>query len=404
MSESPRDPGQRAGRPEKPREGKAQPPAPAESGSARRLSSQQNARNEGPGQRPSSSEPVIPRRKFAEPVAVAAPATDATVFVPSGRAPETRRRRWPLYTSIFLFLAAVVAVGIMVNWPRLKPRPLDAVERVAADYLKALSADDSPTIKRLGTVEEPPAIRSYRSMTHNPKSDQRMKGSFAPLGQLHSRIDAEFVYDSSSGRFTPKNALGAAAETLDKLHAAKEDAEKSGLYKKMQSGDPEELFDAAEQFGKVFTQLAEGALAPKKILPTYKMLVDESKPPIPDDAKALALEVAGATKEWDALLKRSFHTLKADGPFVYERAQVNATATDRLASSGDPPSRLRLDLVRFRLEGIDSGWKVISIKRVLPGQAGKPVEPSPSSTPRPPAPSPGEQRSLHDVSDVPGKN
>ena len=86
--------------------------------------------------------------------------------------------------------------------------------------------------------------------------------------------------------------MGAAAETLDKLHEAKEDAEKSGLYKKMQSGDPNEIFDAAEQLGKVFTSWPKGALAPKKILPTYKMLVEESKPPLPEDAKALALEVA----------------------------------------------------------------------------------------------------------------
>lgn len=305
---------------------------------------------------------------------------------------------------MFIFLAAVVAVGIMVAWPRLKPRPLDAVERVASDYLKALSNDDSPTIKRLGTVDEPPAIRSYRSLTHNPRRDQLIKGSFAPLGQLHARIDAEYLYDNSAGRFTPKNAIGAAAETLDKLHAAKDDAEKSGLYKKMQSGDPNELFDAAEQFGKVFTQLAEGALAPKKILPTYKMLVDESKPPLPEDAKSLALSVAAATKDWDALLKRSFHTLKADGPFVYERAQVSATATDRLASSGDPPSLLALELVRFRLEGIDSGWKVISIRRILPGESDKKAEPTPSSPAQPPTPLPGEPRSLHEASDVRSKN
>ena len=64
----------------------------------------------------------------------------------------------------------------------------------------------------------------------------------------------------------------------------------------MQSGDPNDLFDAAEQFGKVFTKLAEGVLAPKQLLPTYKMLVESSKPPLPDDAKALAIEVAGSPK------------------------------------------------------------------------------------------------------------
>ncbi len=162
---------------------------------------------------------------------------------------------------------------------------------------------------------------------------------------------------------------------LDVAQAAKDEAEKSGLYKKMQSGDPNDLFDSAEQLGKVFTKLAEGALSPKKLLPTYRMLVLEAKPPLPDDAKSLALEVSAAPNDWAALLKRSFHTLKADGPFILEHAEVNATATDRLASSGDPPTRLSLTLVRFRLEAIDSGWKVVSVRRLLPGDDGKQLAP-----------------------------
>ena len=205
-----------------------------------------------------------------------------------------------------------------------------------------------------------------------------------------------------AGRFKPKNEMGIAAETLDKLHEAKDDAEKSGLYKKMQSGDPNDLFDAAEQFGKVMTQLADGALAPKKLLPTYRMLVQEAKPPLPEDAKSLALEVSVAPNNWSALLKRSFHTLKADGPFILDHAEVNATATDRLASSGDPPSRLSLTLVRFRLEAIDSGWKVVSVRRILPGEDGKQPAPPPStasSASRTQARSPGETgRSLHEGS------
>ena len=239
-----------------------------------------------------------------------------------------------------------------------------------------------------------------------------MKGSFAPLGQLHARIDAEFVYDESAGRFTPKNAMGAAAETLDKLHEAKADAEKSGLYKKMQSGDPDGNLRCRRMAirSKVFTRdLATQGDSPRaqtnEFLPTYKMLVDESKPPLSEDAKrASQAEVAATPKDWDALLKRPFHTLKPDGPFVFERAEVNAMATDRLASSGDPPSRLRLVLVRFRLEGIDTGWKVISIRRILPGDEAKKPEPTSRSTSQPPSPSPGEPRSLHDASGVPEKN
>jgi hypothetical protein len=335
------------------------------------------------------------------------PREDPSVFVPSGRGPAERRRRWPIIASSVVLVASIVAVAIMVAWPRLKPgrlkgRQLDSVERVASDYLKAMSTDDSETVKKLGIVEEPPAIRSVRSVTRNPAGNRQIKGSFAPLGKLHARIESDYVYDAAAGRFTPKNAMGAAADTLDKLSEAKAEAEKSGIYEKMQSGDPDDIFDAAEQFPKVFAQLAEGVLAPKKLIPTYKMLIDESKPPLPENAKSLALEITGA--DWSSLLKRSFHTLKADGPFIFEHAEVNATATDRLASSGDPPTRLSLTLIRFRLEAIDSGWKVVSVRRILPGDEGKrPALPasSASSASKTPAPSPGESsRSLRDDTPV----
>jgi hypothetical protein len=322
-----------------------------------------------------------PRRASSPPPADPVPAE--SVFVPSEEARERRSHRWWWIGLIVLTVMAVGAVGVMVYWPRLKPKPrdADAVEKAAGAYLDALVRQDEETARRLGTVEEPPAISSYRDAHHQKAHDRRIRGSFAPLAGLHKRIDGEFTYDPSAGRFTPKNALGIAGETLDALHAAKDEAEKSDMYKKMQSGNPDDIFDAAEQYGKVFTKLAETTLSPKRILPTYKMLVESSKPPLSDDARALALEVAEAPKDWDALLGRPFWTLKPDGPFIYEEAEVTATARDRLASLGDPSSRLRLKLVRFRLEGIDTGWKVVSARRVQPGD-DKPAPASPPSPPR----------------------
>jgi len=328
-----------------------------------------------------------------------------SVFVPSEGASERRSLRvWWIVLGLF-GLTALVAVATMVAWPQINPRRLDPVEQVAESYLKALTKNDAESARRLSTIDEQPAIRSVRSIARDRRGSRTLKGSFAPIGELHARIEAEYAYDSSAGRFTPKNALGAAGETLDALHAAKEDAEKSGMYQKMQSGNPDDIFDAAEQFGKVFTKLAEGALAPKRILPTYQMLVESSKPPLPEIAKALALEVGASPKQWDALLKRPFHGLKPDGPFLYERAEVIATVTDQLASLGDPPSKLRLTLVRFRLEGIDTAWKVISARRILPGSDEKPAPKSPGSS-RPslgtPAPKPDAgARSLHDGSPSP---
>jgi hypothetical protein len=312
----------------------------------------------------------------------AVPEDGPSVFVPGPALPERPRHRWPWFALGFVAIVAIGAVGVMVAWPRLNPRKLDPVERVADSYLKALASEEPDSARRFGIVEEPPAIRSFRDIKRQRSGDRLLKGSFAPLGELHGRIDRDFVYDASIGRFNPKNPMGPAAETLDALHAAKDDAEKSGLYKKMESGNPDDLFDAAEQLGQVFDKLAKGVLAPKRILPTYQMLVEEAKPRLPEHANALALEVAASAKDWDALLKRPFHSLKADGPFIFEQAEVTATATDRLASLGDPPSRLRLVLTRFRLEGIDTGWKVVSARRVLPGEIEKkarsPLAPPPS--------------------------
>ena len=324
------------------------------------------------------------------------PSRDPSVFV---RAPDKTDRppsHWMRNLIGLVAIVAIVAVVVMVAWPRLNPRKLDAVERVADGYLKALAGEEPETASRFGVVDEPPAIRSVSAFQRDRTHDVTIKGSFASLGKLHKQIEADFVYDASIGRFTPKNAMGPAAETLDALHKAKEDAEKSGVYKKMQSGDPDEIFESAEEFGKVFDKLAKEVLAPKRIIPTYQMLVESAKPPLTKEAKDLALEVAGSMPMWSALLKRSFLTLKADGPFIYERARVNAMATDRLASLGDPPSRIRMELARFRLEGIDTGWKVVTARRVLPGDV-EPKATSAKQQPRTPVSksepvSPGEMK------------
>ena len=131
---------------------------------------------------------------------------------------------------------------------------------------------------------------------------------------------------------------------------------------------------AAIDFGGVFAKLSEGILSPKKLIPSYRMLVQGAKPPLTGPELALALDYARHRESWDALLKRPFPTLKADGPFVFEKAEVTAEVQDKLASSGDPPTTLRLKLVRFRMDAIDTGWKVVSARRVTPGVPDEPED------------------------------
>ena len=153
----------------------------------------------------------------------------------------------------------------------------------------------------------------------------------------------------------------------------------------MQSGNPEDLFDAAEGLARPLAALSETILAPKKLLPTYAMLLDDAKPPLPPEERALARDYADRRATWDTLLNRPFVTLRSDGPFLMERAEVTASVVDALGSSGDPPTPLRLTLTRFRLEGIDTGWRVTSARR----EGGTPPSAEPAESPG----SPGSPKS-----------
>lgn len=279
-----------------------------------------------------------------------------------------RRRRWTLALAT---LTVVGTLGLLAAWLRpwewlARSQPRHPTEAVASAYLQALVDGDFDRARTLGTVADPPAIRSFEAPIRDGTRSHRVRGSFAPIAALHARIDRQYQFDPELGRFRVRNALGPAAETLDALHAAKAKAKDEKVYEKMASGDPDDIFDAAESFGSLIGGLAEGVLSPQRLLPTYEQLVTASKPPLPPAQSELALGYAQDPETWNAFLKRPFVTLKADGPFVLDKVEVAAQVRDKLASSGDPPSTLRLTLMRFRLEGIDTGWKVTAARRDQP--------------------------------------
>ena len=342
------------------------------------------------------AEPVAPMLKRMPAPATAAPSArgDASIFVPT-QPREPKKSRKGLW--IGLVAVAALASGLLVAWPSIRdwldPRPKGMVEGVAYDYLQALAKGDTEAERRLGTVQEPPSIRSFRDLERDKARDSRTKGTFAPIARLHRQIEKKFDYDARNGRFTPKDQLGPAAEVLDSIHEAKAKAEKDRTYEKMASGDPEEQMQAAIDFGSVLSKLSETTLSPKRLIPSYKMLVQGARPPLDGPELALALDYGRHLEAWDLLLKRPFPSLKSDGPFQYEKAEVTASALDKLASSGDPPAMLRLKLVRFRMDGIDTGWKVVSARRITPGVPDEPEDedgPEPETPAEPAQPSPGE--------------
>ena len=341
-------------------------------------------------------EPTLKRMKAPTPAD--APAGKSSVFVArskkkdKGDKQESNKGLWAAMILVpVLFIGAVVAWPMIRDW--LDPTPKTPVEKAAYLYLTALKQGDEDEINRLGVVEEPPAIRSFRDLKRDKPRDSQTKGDFKPIAKLHKAIEKKFVYDPKIGRFTPKNPLGLAAETLDAGHEAKAKLEKNKTYEKMASGDPDEAIDAAIDFGNVFAKISESILTPKRLIPTYKMLVQEAKPPLEGPELALALDYAAHRESWDGLLKRPFPTIKAGGPFVFEKAEITAQVQEKLGSSGGPPTTLRLKLVRFRLDLIDTEWKVVSARRVTPGEPDKPEDedgPEPVMPPEPTKPSPGE--------------
>jgi hypothetical protein len=334
-------------------------------------------------------------QRMRAPGASAAPSDGSSVFVPKQDPSGRKKPNKGLWAAVVLI--PVLAVVGVVAWPMIRdwldPRPKTIVERAAYDYLMALKEGDEAAINRLGVVQEPPAIRKFSDLKRDRPRDSQTRGQFKPIAALHRGIEKKFVYDPKNGRFTPKDPLGPAAETLDALHDAKAKAEKEKTYEKVASGDPEEAMQAAIDFGGVFSKLADGILSPRKLIPSYKMLVQGAKPPLTGPELALALDYASHREAWDGLLKRPFPTLKADGPFIFEKAEVTAQVQDKLASSGDPPTTLRLKLVRFRMDAIDTQWKVVSARRITPGTPDLPEDedgPEPEISPEPTKPSPGE--------------
>ncbi len=323
------------------------------------------------------SGPALSRIKAPAP---AAESDKSSVFIKKDKGKSKKGEPTPvnkgLWAAVFLVpllvVSAIIAFPMIRDW--LDPRPKTAVEAAAYDYLMALKEEDETKIAKLGVVEQPPAIRSFRDLKRDKSRNIEMKGDFKPIAILHRAIEKKFDYDKTSGRFTPKNSLGMAAEVLDAGHDLKDKAEKNKTYEKMASGDPEEAMQAAIDFGGDFAKLSDGILNNKRLIPSYKMLVQGAKPAVTDPELALALDYARHREAWDGLLKRPFPTLKTNSDFIYDQAEVTSQVQDKLGSSGDPPTTLRLKLVRFQMDAIDTQWKVVSARRIRPGTPDEPED------------------------------
>ena len=223
---------------------------------------------------------------------------DPSVFVP---APEHRQRPRSDGSGMGWLSRRSWRSARSASWspgPACTPRKLDAVERVADAYLNALTGDE-PEVRiavrdRRGAAGDSLGRQVSRRDRSRDRTDQGLVRAAGQVAQSGSKPSSTTTRRSAGSR--PRTRWGRPPRRSTPCTRPRTTPRNRACTRRWQSGDPDDLFDAAEQYGKVFEKLAEGALAPKKILPTYKMLVESAKPPLPEDAKALALEVAGSMR------------------------------------------------------------------------------------------------------------
>ncbi len=170
--------------------------------------------------------------------------------------------------------------------------------------------------------------------------DQILKGSFAPLAKFHTKVDADFTYDKIGRPVHAQERAGAwpARRSTSSTRRRKRPRSRA-CTRRCRAAIPTRSSTSAEQLGKVFEGLS-------------KVLDAEADPADLQDAGRVGQAPAAPGRQgvgpggcrvaraWSALLKRPFWTLKPDGPFIYEQAEVIAKVTDRLASLGDPPDAI----------------------------------------------------------------
>lgn len=338
---------------------------------------------------PASKEEVI---RLASAEGPAGPTSFRPVFEAEGPEEDPRPRRPRRRLVPFAIgLLGGLAIASLVLLPMLRrpappspvepsePEPTDPVEGTARAFLDALVSGDAEAIDRLSTLKVPPAISFHAASQRDPQGDETIRGSFAPVAGLHEQIGEKYTYKPEIDRFENVNPLGVAADFMDEAEKVRKDNEQAEIFDRIAGGSADEQLDAAVAYAESFANLTQNLLPRKELVPTYAQLVRDANPPLPPDAEALALRFGEDKETWDELLGRPFFTIEADGPFVLEEAEVTAVVRDRLASSGDPPRRLRLELVRFRLDAIDTGWKVVSARREDPSE--EPTGPSPGESP-----------------------
>lgn len=259
-------------------------------------------------------------------------------------------------------------------------RPDDPDGRTAFDFVQALIDNDQEALARLGSTSVlPPRLAGLESLRAEPAGNLSRSGEFAPIAAFHEKLEADYRADPRADRYKAIRPPQLAASDHPAAPAAP--AAEPGrrlteeeLFEVMGGDDPMAAEDAARALfdDQPVDPFEQAPGRPPAVEPTYAQLAEAAEPRLEGEARALALDYGIDRVTWDALIGRPFPKLRDAGPFELERREWIATVRRQTEAGPARSERLRLVVSRFRLGGLDSGWKVTSAALVGadgPGQA-----------------------------------
>lgn len=286
---------------------------------------------------------------------------DGSAWVPA-RAIDRRRPSWGRRLLLLLLVAVpILVVAGLVVIPPLLPKDPRAV--VIEQYLEAVRTGEEEKAAELGVLDEPPLTASVGRIVEREDVGDAYAGAYEPIAQFHRDIGQK--YTPRGDVYLKEDMTGTLAKMLNlrKEAAVKGEA----IAKKIERGRPEDLFDAAEGLAEGYSGIFDAILGPvdspakaEPIVLTYEDLVAEHAKDLGAEQRLLLDDFAANRDKWERLLGRDPRELNAKGEFRVDDTVWETRVWLPGQSSGEPPKTVRFTLRRFRVDLIDTGWKVWS--------------------------------------------
>jgi len=276
--------------------------------------------------------------------------------------PPQKKRRWLKPVLIALVCMLIPASLLVAFFLMGQLQHHNNVERVVLDYLEARRDGDPEAIQRLALLDGDERIDPIPDphLVEQVGEVKKLKGSFKGVGKFHKTL-------KSYTRAAPHAPVYAKGIDMAKVAEARRRAKQA-----IHSGEAQRVINSATSMDlfpdddRGWNDLMKwGKMQQDLVNPVEASIVDYSdlleKTPVKlDEAqRELCLFYREHMEKFDSLFAADdFTQVRASDTFTLQTAEV----TVWLGSPGDEKARkVRYRLIRFQLEGLDTGWKILEV-------------------------------------------